>query len=50
MISKRGVDVLRSIFYDKEDVERSRRPLDTLNYRVWRLDDVLFETLGVLAG
>jgi hypothetical protein len=27
---------------------RSCRPLDTPDYRVWRLDDVLFETLPVL--
>lgn len=31
-----------------EDV-RSRRPLDTPDYSVCRLDDVLFEALGVLA-
>ena len=31
------------------DGERSRRPLETADYRMWRLDDVLFETLGVLA-
>jgi hypothetical protein len=32
------------------DDELSRRPLDPPEYRkVWRLDDVLFETLKVLA-
>ena len=31
------------------DEELSRRALLTPDYRVWRLDDVLFETLGVLA-
>ena len=31
------------------DDVRSRRPLDPPGYEVWRLDDVLFEALGVLA-
>ena len=31
------------------DNARSRCPLDPPDYSVWRLDDVLFEALGVLA-
>ena len=32
-----------------KDEQLSRRPLDPPDYRLWRLDDVLFETLQVLA-
>ncbi len=42
-------EAMQKIMVILGDGERSRRPLDTTEYRVWRLDDVLFETLQVLA-
>jgi hypothetical protein len=42
-------EAMQKIMAILADGERSRRLLDTPDYRVWRLDDVLFETLQVLA-
>jgi len=42
-------EAMQKIMTILADGERSRRPLDTPDDTVWRLDDVLFETLQVLA-
>ncbi len=45
-VRKEAADKIVEIFKDEKS---SRRPLDTPLYNIWRLDDVLFETLGALA-